>query len=181
VTRHVVLIGPVAVGKSTIGVALAALLGIPFVDLDDVAADHYAEVGQGIDQLIEQAKAHGFIEAHRWWQPARVHAVRRVLEGDDPSVIAFGAGHSHFEDQRWFAEVSSLLAGAFVVFLLPEADVDTSVALLRQRCVVERGEDQDWLFGDIDFIGDWVVSEQNRALADAVVYVGGRSVAELKS
>jgi shikimate kinase len=179
VTRHVVLIGPVAVGKSTIGPALAGLLGIPFVDLDDVAADHYAEVGQGIDQLIEQSKAHGFIEAHRWWQPGRVQAVRRVLETPEASVIAFGAGHSHFEDEQWFDEVSTLLADAFVVFLLPEDDVDASVTLLRQRCVDERGQDQDWLLGDVDFIREWVGSDQNRTLADALVYSGGRSIVEI--
>ena len=161
--RHVVIIGPVSVGKSTIGPSLAALLGVPFVDLDEVAADHYAEVGQGIDRLIERARSHGFVEAHRWWQPARAHAVRSVLRNSTVSVVAFGAGHSHFEDEQWFAE-------------LPEVDIDASVAVLRQRCVDERGEDQDWLYGHVDFIRDWVVSGQNRCLADTVVYTEGRPV-----
>lgn len=177
--RHVVVIGPVGVGKSTVGAALATLLGVPFVDLDEVASDHYAEVGQGIEQLIEQAKTYGFVEAHRWWQPARVHAVRGVLQRPEASVIALGAGHSHFEDEHWFAEISKSLDDSFVVLLLPEADVDASVTSLRHRCIDERGEDQDWLIDDVDFIRDWVVSTHNHSLADTVVYADGRPIEAL--
>ena len=174
--QHVVIIGPVAVGKSTVGASLAAVLGVPFVDLDEVASDYYAEVGQGIDQLIERAKAYGFVEAHSWWQPARVHAVQGVLRRSTNSVVALGAGHSHFEDEQWCAEIAPSLDDAFVVFLLPEFDVDASVITLRRRCIEERGEDQDWLFDEVDFIRDWVVSSQNRLLADTIVYTNGRPV-----
>lgn len=45
-----------------------------------------------------------------------------------------------------------------------------------RRCIDERGEDQDWLFGEVDFIRDWVVSSQNHSLADTVVYTDGRPV-----
>lgn len=155
---------------------MAALLDVPFVDLDEVASDYYTEVGQGIDQLIERAKAEGFVEAHRWWQPARVSAVRGVLRSSTRSVIAFGAGHSHFEDEQWCAEIAASLVDAFVVLLLPEHDVEASVNTLRRRCIDERGEDQDWLFDEVDFIRDWVVSSQNHSLADTVVYADGRPV-----
>jgi shikimate kinase len=78
---RVVIIGPVAVGKSTVGAALAAHLEVPFVDLDEVSSPYYAEVEQSVDQLIKRAATHGFVEAHRWWQPARMHAANMVLRG----------------------------------------------------------------------------------------------------
>ena len=122
---------------------------MPFVDLDEVARDLYAEVGQGVEALDDRAMKIGFVEAHRWWQPARVHAVRRVLESPTASVVAFGAGHSHYEDDRWSAEIVPLLADAFVVLLLPEADDAVSVSLLRRRCIDERGADHGWVHGGV--------------------------------
>ncbi|MEN9644671.1 MAG: hypothetical protein RL238_1340 [Actinomycetota bacterium] len=179
VTPTVVLIGPVAAGKSSVGAALASLLGRPFVDLDEVAAGYYDEAGQPVSALIDHAVADGFVAAHRWWQPARAHAVQRVVEEFGGAVVALGAGHSHFEDDAFIVTVEQTLADALVVLLLPEPDVDASVDCLRRRCVAERGADQDWLHDEVDFIRDWVVSAQNRSLADVVVYDRGRSIREV--
>lgn len=175
----VVLIGPVAVGKSTVGALLAPLLGREFVDLDEFATDSYATSGQSIDALIEHAKAHGFVAAHRWWQPARLQAAREVLQQHPDAVIAFGAGHSHFEDDGRAAEVATLLEPHLVVFLLPCLDPEEAVGTLRARCIAERGDDQDWLFDDVDFLGDWVRSAQHHALADVTVTVDGRTPHEV--
>jgi len=177
----VVLIGPVAVGKSTVGELLAPLLGSEFIDLDEFAADAYAHSGQSVDALIEHAKAHGFVAAHRWWQPARLLAVREVLRQHPDAVIAFGAGHSHFEDDQLAEEVATLLEPHLVVLLLPSADPVDAVRTLRSRCIADRGEDQDWLFDDVDFLDDWVRSEQNRAVADLVITVDGCSPGEIAS
>jgi len=175
----VVLIGPVTVGKSTVGALLAALMGREFVDLDEFATDDYPTSEQSVDALIEHAKEHGFVAAHRWWQPARLHAVREVLRHRSEAVIAFGAGHSHFEDDHIAVEVATLLEPHVVVFLLPCTDPAEAVDLLRARCIAERGEDQDWLFDDVDFLDDWVRSVQNQALADVVVAVDGRTPDQL--
>lgn len=177
--RSVVLIGPVAVGKSTVGRALGALLGRRFVDVDATAAPFYAEVGQSVEQLVARAADEGIIRAHEWWQPARVHAVERVLATHEGSVIAFGAGHSHYEDRSNFDRVAALLRDQLVVLLLPHDDPDRATAVLRERCVVERGPDRDWRHDGRDIIREWAVSEQNRELADTVVITDGKTPAEV--
>jgi shikimate kinase len=175
-----VLIGPVAVGKSTVGPLVAERLGRAFVDLDDVAHErYYDEVDGGVARLIEHAIADGFVAASAWWQPTRVHAVRRVLADHPGAVIAFGAGHSHYEDDEHAAAVASALDGAVVVFLVPSDDVDAATELLRARCIAERGEDQDWRYPERDFLHDWVASVQNRRLSDAVVHTSTRSPIEV--
>lgn len=176
-TTSVVLIGPVATGKSVVRERLAEALGRNFIELDEIAGDHYEEVGQGVHRLVERTQVDGFVIAHQWWQPALVQAVRRVVERHAGEVISFGAGHSHFEDRSFFEEVQRLVDQCFVVMLLPHSDTETSVSILRERCSSERG--RDYLYDTVDFICDWVPSEWNRALADVLIVTDGRNPAEV--
>jgi len=57
---------------------------------------------------------------------------------------------------------------------LPSPDVERSIGVLRRRCVEVRGG--DFRDGETDFIADWVISAQNRALADHVVFAAGDDV-----
>ena len=93
-----VLIGPAAGGKSTLGPLVADRLGTPFVDLDEIGDRYYGEVGWSVDQLAERAAAVGRVAAEREWEPARAHAVRRVVEEHPGTVIGLGAGHTSYTD-----------------------------------------------------------------------------------
>jgi hypothetical protein len=181
--RTIVLIGPVAVGKTTVGPLVAERLGRCFIDLDEVADErYYDEVDGGVARLIEHAVADGYPAAAVWWQPTLLHAVERVLDDHRGAVIALGAGHSHYETEEHARRVAELLAGSIVVFLLPSDDVDASTELLRARCIAERGADQDWLYPERDYLREWVASSQNRVLADAIVHTADHTpdeVAEL--
>lgn len=171
----VVLIGPAAVGKSTVGALLAEATGRTFVDLDEVADEYYNEVSQSVDALVDRVTSHGLREGHRWWQPARSHAVVRGVGDHRGSVIALGAGHTHFEDEEYFQPVAEALAGCSVILLLPDADPGVSQKLLRARCASERGE--DW--GGLEFLDEWVVSQHNQRLANTVIYSESRSAADV--
>lgn len=168
-----VLIGPAAAGKSTIGPLLAASVGLPFVDLDEVADRYYSEVGMSLDDFRTKIDAVGYAAAHRWWQPAQVNALQRVLDDCPGSVVAVGAGHTHFEDRQFADAAASALRRHVVVLLLPECDRARSAALLRERSVASKRH--DWRVGDIDYLDVWVRSDQNRRLADHVMYLRGRS------
>jgi hypothetical protein len=166
-----VMIGPAAAGKSTIGERVAALESRCFVDLDVVGDRYYSEVGQELAAFHVKFDEIGFDKAHRWWQPARCHAVRRVLEDHPDAVLAFGAGHSHFEDDRFAHEVTRILAGAVVVLLLPDPDPEVSLSILRERCASARG--YDWNIDGIDYLRTWITSDQNFGLANVVAYERG--------
>lgn len=167
-----VLIGPAAVGKSTIGPLLAASVGSPFVDLDERAGRYYSEAGMSLDDFRTKIDAVGYVEAHRWWQPARVN-LRRVLEDYPRFVVAVGAGHTHFEDRPFADAAASALECDVVVLLLPDLDRARSVALLRQRSVASKRH--DWRVGDIDYLDVRVRSDQNHRLADHVIHLWGRT------
>lgn len=170
--RQVVLIGPVCVGKTTVLPPVAARLGRPFVDLDDIAESYYEEVGRGRDQLNEIGAARGDLGAYLWWQEGHPHAVGRVLEDYPDAVVALGAGHTTYTDPTLFEQVRHLLASRLVVLLLPSPDSEASVALLRERAMRLNG--MDWMMDGVDILEQWVSGQQNRLLASTVVYIGSQ-------
>jgi len=80
-SHHIVLVGPMGAGKTTLGQALAARLGRAFVDVD---ARIEADAGQSIPALFAAEGEAGF----RRRESDALHA---VLAGT-PAVIATGGG-----------------------------------------------------------------------------------------
>jgi hypothetical protein len=161
---EIVLIGPAGAGKTSVGQALGRALDVPFVDLDAVGAAYYAEVDQPLEAFRARIASHGYPNAHRWWQPARLHALTRVLQDHRSCVFALGAGHTHYEDGSFADAAERVLAPMRrVVLLLPSEDPAESVAVLRQRCASSKGH--DGIRDGVDFITTWVESAQNARLA----------------
>ncbi|MBI5363112.1 MAG: shikimate kinase [Planctomycetes bacterium] len=88
--RHVALVGMRCSGKSSVGKALAQLLGAPFVDLDD-------ELARTANATAGTARFHaaGDVLAE-WGEPTfrnlESQVLRTVLEARDGRVIATGGG-----------------------------------------------------------------------------------------
>lgn len=80
VGAHIVLIGFMCSGKSTVGRFLAPLLGLPFVDLDRM-------VEKRVGPLVPFFATHG----EAGFRQAEVEALTEVLQGP-PVVLATGGG-----------------------------------------------------------------------------------------
>lgn len=86
---HLVLIGPMGAGKTTIGRRLAQALGLPFVDLDERIV---SDCGASIALIFDLEGEAGFREReHR--------ALAEALAGP-PMVLATGGGAILREDNR---------------------------------------------------------------------------------
>lgn len=167
----VVLVGPAATGKSTAGQAAARALGRPFVDADEAGERYYREVGWDLDRLRGRIAAVGRVVAEREWEPARAHAVGRLVEDHPGAVLALGAGHTSYGDPAHRSAVAAALAGAgAVVLLLPAADRDESLRVLRARSVATKGT--DWVRDGHDFLAGWLDDPAPRALATHVLVTG---------
>ncbi|MET8080123.1 shikimate kinase [Streptomyces sp. NPDC005303] len=104
----VVLVGPMGVGKSTVGQLLGERLGVGYRDTDD---DIVAEQGRAIAEIFVD-------EGESAFRAIEKAAVRRALAEHD-GVLALGGGSVLDEDTR------SLLAGQRVLYL--SMDVEEAV------------------------------------------------------
>src|ERR1044072_3066782 len=106
-----VFIGPVGAGKTTVGSEVARALGVPLVELDEIAMPYY-EAAPSFDaneynRLMEHE---GFVAAYRDWEPALAFAVERVVEDHRDCVFDLGAGHTSFLDRALHSRVRAALA-----------------------------------------------------------------------
>jgi hypothetical protein len=172
-----ILIGPTGAGKSTVGLLLADRLNLPSVSMDGVAEPYYNECNFGIAVFQSLRAEQGFLKTHGQWEPVRVHAVERVIAEYGQVVLDLGAGHTHYEDPMLFDRVRRAIAPCpNVVLLLPSADLDRSVRLLKERCRLERGG--DWVKDGYDFIEHWVKDNCNHDLATLTVLTEGKTPME---
>jgi len=106
-TRGVALAGFMGVGKSTVGEALAARVGLPFCDLD---AEISSEAGRPVADLFALEGEQGFRERE-------ARAVARLVDGPRV-VLALGGGTLHHGDN-----LARLKQAFFVVSLEAPLDV----------------------------------------------------------
>jgi shikimate kinase len=104
----VVLVGPMGVGKSTVGQLLAERLGVGYRDTDD---DIVAEQGRSISDIFVD-------EGEPVFRALEKQAVREALAGHE-GVLALGGGAILDEETR------ALLSGHRVVYL--SMDVEEAV------------------------------------------------------
>jgi hypothetical protein len=166
------MIGPIRAGKSTVGILLAARLGVPFLQLDAVREDFYREIGYDDAYAQRLRDERGWEARYRYWKPFEAYAAERFLAEHPTGVLDFGAGHSVQEDPALFARVRRALAPyRNVVLLLPSPDPEESVRILKERYggVVSNG---------VDFDRHFVTHPSNRTLATLVVYTAGKTPEE---
>lgn len=130
----IILIGPMAAGKSTIAKLLAQQLGRENHALDDYRWDYYEQMGR--DRAAEKAiyENEGLWGIYRHFKPYEAYSVERILADYPDAVIDFGAGQAVQDDPALFGRIEAALAPYHNVFLLlPSPDLDASVAILNAR------------------------------------------------
>jgi shikimate kinase len=120
------LIGPGGAGKTTVGRALAGLLGWPFVDLDAAFMSREGDVASCM-------AAHGYLGYAR-----RNLAVHRDLRSAfaTPTVYALSSGFMTYPtdaDSGYAQTRNSIERGALTVLLLPSFDLEPCVEAIVQR------------------------------------------------
>ena len=119
----IVLVGPPSAGKTSVGLLLAAELGVPFADTDDLVA---AAAGKPVGDIFIEDGEQVFRELERG-------AVARGLDavGPEGGVLALGSGAVLDPDVR------RMLAGQVIVYLEAGfATVAKRIGMDRPRVVI---------------------------------------------
>lgn len=167
----IILIGPMAAGKSSVAKELAALTGIPNVPMDKVRWYYYFKEGFSLEQ--ERALP-SFAEVMKYWKPFEVSAVKKIVSEFHNAIIDFGAGHSYFTDPAQFAAVEATLKPFSNVFLLlPSFDKSRSLEICNQR--LESRKKTPLAETEIKANREFIEHESNYRLAKHNVYTDGKT------
>jgi len=165
----ILLIGPMKVGKSTVGRLLAARLGLPRHPLDKNRWKYYQEIGFDEGHMRSLAESGSLDAALNYCKPFEVHAVERHLAEIQNCVADFGAGYSVQDDPILHERVRrALVPHPHVVLLLPCPDEDQSVV-----CLNDRVDENLRALNE-----HYVRHPANRSLAKAVVYTFAKTPEE---
>jgi shikimate kinase len=130
----IVLIGPVSVGKTTVGRCLAERLRVPLVSMDDLRESYYREIGYDEALVKRLFETEGAAGVWCYWKVFDPHSVERLLAEHRHCVIDMGGGTSVHEHDDMLKRVARALAPyPNVVLLLPAADRDESLRFLDAR------------------------------------------------
>ena len=174
ITMPLVLVGPAATGKSTLGRLVAASLSVPFIDIDEIAEPYYEESGWNLEKLSHRISVVGRVAAEREWETARAHAVCRVLEDHSDAVIALGAGHTSYTDEHLLQSVRIVLKDVpCVLLVLPSVNRSEALSTLRNRSLVSKGT--DWVSSGHDFLAEWLDDKGTRSLATETLITGSEA------
>ena len=171
---QVVLIGPMAAGKSSVATLLAERTGRRNVPLDMVRWAYYFKAGFDLAEQRRREHESGRLGRLAYWKPFEAHAVERVLADFPDAIIDFGAGHSVHDDEQLFARVQVALAPVpHVILLKPALRLDESLAILGERFPPEErdeAERENWTF---------LRNPSNERLATHTVLTGRRKLEEV--
>lgn len=179
----IVLIGPLAAGKSTIGRLLAEKLSLPQVSMDAMPLEFFIELGLDMQRVAQLREAQAWQATFLYMQEFGVRAVERILQENQRHVIDFGAPYSTYQDASLLERVKRALSPCpHVVLLLPSPDLDESTRLLKERMRKREGhgELRDLLQGlyaetGIDYEELYVKHHSNFDLARMVVYTNNKT------
>ena len=122
---HLILVGPMGAGKSSIGKRLAERFGLTFVDVDQVIVQH---AGATINAIFEHVGEAGFREREQ-------AALIELLQGEGKLISTGGGAVLNIDNRRRMA------ARGFVVYL--RVGVEAQLKRLsrdRTRPLLQRGD-----------------------------------------
>jgi len=164
--KDIILIGPVGVGKSTIGELLSKNLKIPQASLDNERWEVYKEIGYDFEHADKLFEEEGFLGIYDYWKKFEAYSVERVLDMYQGYIHDFGAGQSVYEDEDLFERVRSVLDEyQNIVLLMPCTNKEKSLQILFDRNEFEHNN----LF---------INNTSNEKLAKITVYTEGKTPTE---
>lgn len=158
--KHIILIGFMGAGKSTMGKLIANKLGCRFIDTDTYIEK---KEGRSIQDIFTD-------DGEDYFRSAETDVLRELLKADEKYVLALGGGTPLLEENRVLLKE----AEAYVIFLKVNAKDayerlkdDVTRPLLQRTDVKQKIESLLQMRNPVyETIADYVLLEDNKSLDD---------------
>lgn len=180
--QPIILIGPLGVGKSTVGRLLAEKLDLPLCIVDSVRWTYFEKVGYDQASVAKIAASdQGIRGVLRYSEPYEVQVVEMVLADHQHGVIDFGASNSVYDDKAILARIENTLTPyPNVILLLPSADLDESVEILKNRLTQMLNETGGEITEELFELNEYFVKHpSNHQLAKVIIYTKEKTPGEI--
>ncbi len=168
----IVIIGPVAVGKTSVAKCLARILDRPMISMDEVRVGYYMELGYNPDSAQELFEKDGAASLWCLWKAYDPYSVERILQDHRGYIIDMGGGSTvHEHDDQLERVKRTLEPYRNVVLLLPYPAMETSLEFLDART--------GWGGGGRNVNRIILQNCSNYQLASITVYTAGKSSEEI--
>ena len=172
----VILIGPMAVGKTSVALELSRQLDCVNVPLDRIRWYYYLKRDYSIAR--EATLNHDFLQLQEYWKTFDVETITAALDDFSNCVMDFGAGHSYYPDPRRLAQMEEVLQPyPFIFLLLPSPDRETSLRVCLERLKKRYGDKLN--DSDREACRSYIWHESNARLARHTIYTEGKTVEEV--
>lgn len=174
----IILIGPIGVGKTTIGRLLAESLGLPLCSVDDVRSGYYEKVGYEKSLAATfGASEQGVRGVLRYTEPFDVQMIKMLLADFQQGVIDLGASNSIYEDKDLLAQFEHAL-GPYpnVILLIPSPDKEESAEILKDRLTRMLTESGQSISDELFALNEYFIQHSsNYQLAKQLIYTEGKA------
>ena len=174
---NIVLIGPMAVGKTTCSKILSTKLNIPRYERDEFGIKYYEEINYDESELVKMYKDSGLMGIFEYGKKFEAYTVKRMMEDHNNSIIDFGAGSSMFEGEL-LAQVKAVLSSHKVILLLPSENNELSMSILSER-YKERKNNEEVPKDELELLRNTITYPSHKELANYVLIIDEKNPEEV--
>lgn len=170
--KDIILIGPVAVGKTTTAKLLSEKLNKPLISMDDLRFDYYKEIGYDNDHMKELNKKAGIMAIFQYGKIFDAHSIERILDDHQDCIFDFGGGNIVSGYEFDLDRIKRALEPyENVVFLTPCVDKEETLKFIYERRNIKPG--------DRELIEYLVFNHSNYNVAKHTVFVKDKTPEEV--
>ncbi len=162
--KELILLGPVAVGKTTTAKLISAKIKKPVISMDDLRFDYYKEIGYNHNHMKELHEKAGIMAIFQYAKIFDAYSIERILEDHQNCIFDFGGGNIVSGYDFDLNRIKKALEPfENVVFLVPGKDNEETLKFIYNRREIKSS--------DKELIKYLVYNHSNYEVAKHTVFV----------
>jgi shikimate kinase len=171
--KEIILLGSVAVGKTTTARLISEKINKPVISLDDLRFYYYKEIGYDHQHMKELHKKAGIMAIFQYGKIFDAYSIERILKDHQDCIFDFGGGNvvsGYGFDLNRIRK--ALEPYENIVFLVPSRDNAETLEFIYKR--------RDIKPGDRELIEYLVYNHSNFDIAKHIVFVKDKTPEEVR-